>query len=1372
MSRLKRLSVFLWGLLVLATTTHAREFVGDANRPKNLKNRGSYRADCTESRAETDIDINNVRARLRAGGDMWWDGVTTARYIVPKVDPASGEPEVSSLFAGAIWLGAYDDGGNLILAAQTYRSGGNDYWTGPLDPDLGTIAKIDCERWDKHFTVLGDDIIALRADFLDPLSPGIQDPISRGILGWPARGNPYFQQIHGFDILDYDQDLAPFIDADNDGIYDPREGDHPVIEVTGCAVQDYSNPIFADQMTWWVYNDNGNLHTQSNGQAMQMEIQALAFAYRTTDAINNQTYYRYKLLNRNKLSLTDTYFSLWSDPDLGCANDDYIGCDTLTGMGYVYNEDANDDNPCGTNGSAGYGPNIPALAVDYFKGPLDSAGNQIGLSSFQYHINSAADPRGDPSAALGYYRLISGSWPNGVLISAGGDGYDPAATEGTPYVFPSFPNEVGAGSWSMCSENLNGLDQRFLHTSGPFVLRPGATNEMISGVVWVPDIPDYPCPSLKKLVDADELAQNLFDNCFKLTDGPDAPYIDVVELNEELVLNLYYTPEQNNFNLGYEESPAELGQVAPLDTTYNFQGYKVYQVSEPNVSVTELEDETKARLIFQTDMEDGIGKIANWAPFADEDLNIDVNVPTVQVEGSDEGIRHTFRVVEDQFAQGNKTLINHRPYYFCVVAYAHNEYAPFDPVANEGQAVPYLQGRRNFRIYTAIPRINDSEYSGLRINSSYGDQPGISRLDGKGVGSKEFLRIANRGTVEQQMLAGENVEQIDYLPGSAPIGIKVVDPLRVTSGTYRLSIGDKNYVWSRDSATGVYMASRDTAPVLTDSVYWSLMDVNDPTTLWTSYQTIEQNFEQFIPDLGISVLAQRVFAPSGEGAANIGENSGYIGVELEYQDTVNTPAWYLGLEDDEGVYDMIKNDGGEPESVYDPNKEYSTSPGGWYPFMLCDGVIRGNEIYFSLMNVGSAGAKLRNPNSPTNILRDTLLVSLNNVNVVFTQDQSKWSRCIVTETATRYYQNTVQITPPSRRLQMEWRGSVNPFNPNLPVYYSRNKDMSIDSSSRGMSWFPGYAYDVETGERLNIFFGENSVYDGTVIEERIASGVSTGNDMIFNPTSTRVVGADFADAQNVQYLRSVLGGQHIIYVSDIPYDSCKTLIRRFDNLGVAFRPDNNILLNMDLTWASMALLAPGTEMEGNFGELPPSEMTVKMRVNRPYEKEVGTNENGGYPLYEFSLQGFEPQKEDQEVSESVLDLMRVVPNPYYAYSDYEVTEIDNVIKVINLPAECNVRIYALDGRFIREFNVAQNYSSELESGGARNGIARVGFGPGGPGGDDQIRTWIEWDLKNHNAVPVASGVYLIHVKVDGVGSKVLKSFIINRALDAQGLLDN
>ena len=36
------------------------------------------------------------------------------------------------------------------------------------------------------------------------------------------------------------------------------------------------------------------------------------------------------------------YLSYWTDDDLGNANDDYVGCDTLLNLGYTYNGDNND----------------------------------------------------------------------------------------------------------------------------------------------------------------------------------------------------------------------------------------------------------------------------------------------------------------------------------------------------------------------------------------------------------------------------------------------------------------------------------------------------------------------------------------------------------------------------------------------------------------------------------------------------------------------------------------------------------------------------------------------------------------------------------------------------------------------------------------------------------------------------------------------------------------------------------------------------------------------------------------------------------------------------------------------------------------------
>jgi hypothetical protein len=371
---------------------------------------------------------------------------------------------------------------------------------------------------------------------------------------------------------------------------------------------------------------------------------------------------------------------------------------------------------------------------------------------------------------------------------------------------------------------------------------------------------------------------------------------------------------------------------------------------------------------------------------------------------------------------------------------------------------------------------------------------------------------------------------------------------------------------------------------------------------------------------------------------------------------------------------------------------------------------------------------------------------------------------MVTETANKHHSDGLGLTIPSGKTSVGWKNNIS----------GRDKDGNVetDPASRGMSWFPGYAYDVETGQRLNIFFGENSFYNGAFFDENIFPGCSTGNDLLFNPTNLRQASPPsgipvFGDA-NV-FLSSVYGGQHAIYVSGTAYDSCRTIISRYTATPAAAQAGFFALRDKMIIWSVMMHMEEGTSMLDNAlnpkinGHVPPNDLTFKLRVKTPYQIYNATRENKGYPLYEFDLSGLAPTKEVKNSMETALDMMRIVPNPYYAYSQYEQTEVQNVVKITNIPAKCDIKIYGLDGRVVREYKIAQEYNAQI-----RNGIARIGaFGSGDI--EDQISTSVDWDLKNSFGVPVGSGVYLVHVVVPGVGERVLKSFGINRALDAQKL---
>ncbi len=1310
------LSISLFAVLVISSAhkpniTPRVNSKGEKNLPVSL------RADCATSRSAFDMSINNVRARLLGGGDVWWD-LNDGKYIVPNVDPASGKQEVSSIFAGAVWLGGYDPVGNLKLAAQSYRTGNaNDFWPGPLDPLNGTIETDVCEQWDKHFQVLGENIALHLNNYNKAIQGGTNydcETIPLDVLGWPARGNEYFEEIHGFSLPNTTQGLAAFYDRDGNGQYDPCDGDYPVIEVRGCQA-----PQYPDEMVFWIYNDAGGIHTQTQGNPIQMEVQVQAFAYATNDEINDMTFQRYKLINRATTLIDSTFFAMWVDPDLGCFTDDYIGCDTSRSMAYVYNEDVLDgetgcDCPLGVGT---YCDEVPILGVDYFRGPLDEEGNEIGMSSFTYYNNAAVgnwpNAMTDPQVAQEYYNYMSGSWKDGTPFSYGGTGFQ-IGGDPIDYAFTEPPNEVTG--WSMCTANLDFGDRRTIQASGPFRLDPGAVNELIIGVVWVPDVA-YPCPDIERLLSADDLAQALFDNCFDITDGPDAPDVDIVELDQELILILSNdTISSNNAFEAYQE----LDLQAPAnieDSLYVFEGYKLFQLSNSEVSIGELDNPDKSRLIYQVDIKNSVNSIYNWRSIPDPGSPEPIWLPEIVVEGADEGIRHTFRVTEDQFATDDRTLINHKKYFYTVIAYAYNNYRQFDPKDVIGQRRPYLEGRRNIQKYIGVPR--PIVYQNL--NAAYGDGATITRLAGKGAAGN-FLDMTDES--RESIINGSFTGAIQYKPGQGPLNIQIYNPLDVVDGVFQLTFTDADM-------------SND---VLDPGAKWQLIEINNSNKIIYAESTLEQLNEQLITDYGFSILIGQT-DDVGDEADN---TNGTIGVSFDYADE-NASPWFLGVADDAGgpIYNFLKTNNGELDFNKDPNQVFSQFGGGAFnPFVLTDYRRPTDQTpYLSPAWHDDAQSfdivRQRNP-----------IQNLNNVDIVFTSNKDLWSRCVIVETATPYLTSSlwgvgVNTIGNSRNFDLRSSPSVGKNDANgdgLP---------DPDNDGIGMGWFPGYAVDVETGERLNIFFGENSTYDGRFLKEFFDGGNPIGGDMMWNPTSQV-----FLDAgPPISLYNFLVGGHQFIYVTNTAYDECAFLRDRFD-------PNNSDLKKVNglqtVTWTSMPILLDGTSMLSYADGLIPNDLTVKLRVDNPYGIAAGTGEFDGYPTYQFEFSGTEAEDIVNEQIPEALRKINVAPNPYYGFSSYETSQFTNTVKITNLPARCNVTIYSLDGRFIRQYKRDESRSPSI---GRSN--------PSIP--SNQINPDIEWDLENSRGIPVASGVYLIQIEAPGLGSRVIKWFGVSRQFDPSGL---
>jgi hypothetical protein len=108
-----------------------------------------------------------------------------------------------------------------------------------------------------------------------------------------------------------------------------------------------------------------------------------------------------------------------------------------------------------------------------------------------------------------------------------------------------------------------------------------------------------------------------------------------------------------------------------------------------------------------------------------------------------------------------------------------------------------------------------------------------------------------------------------------------------------------------------------------------------------------------------------------------------------------------------------------------------------------------------------------------------------------------------------------------------------------------------------------------------------------------------------------------------------------------------------------------------------------------------------------------------------------------DVQVNGLESIGIVPNPYYAFSGYEASRLDNRVKFTNLPRTCTISIYSVSGALIRKYR------------------------------KDNDLTYLDWDLKNQYNVPIAGGTYICHIEVPGAGETVLKWFGVIRPVDLQ-----
>lgn len=424
------------------------------------------------------LDINKINAKILVHGDMWWNPVTElAAFQFPKGTPTQAN------FAGALWMSGYDGGNQLHVAAQTYRQDGNDYWPGPLDAS-DTLILSTATNWAKIWKVNRTEIDA----FTLLTSHTIANTPS-AILTWPAKGNVNAQGNLAAP-LNITTDMAPFVDLNGNGIYEPLLGEYP--DVPG------------DQALWWVFSDNGPTHTESHGAPLGVEVQCLAYAYARGTLMDNVQYYAYTIINKSGNDYHNFRLALRDDIDLGYYEDDYIGFDSTWRLGYAYNGTSNDGAYVGHPQNS-YGTRIPISGVTLVDLPGDAGTSYAPTGSFMTYNNDFSFSA--PTVDTQFDNLMRGKYVSGEHFTDDFPGGPPCGVDSTTnpnYIFTGDPSVPG--QWSECACNNTPGDRRFVLATNDFPLNAGTKQRVVMAAVVTDPDTLHSCPHVGNFNDIKVLA--------------------------------------------------------------------------------------------------------------------------------------------------------------------------------------------------------------------------------------------------------------------------------------------------------------------------------------------------------------------------------------------------------------------------------------------------------------------------------------------------------------------------------------------------------------------------------------------------------------------------------------------------------------------------------------------------------------------------------------------------------------------------------------------------------------------------------------------------------------------------------------------------
>ncbi len=461
------------------------------------------------------LNINNVSAPFYAIGNKFWDHLGTAMYEIPK---GSGK---KTIFTSRPWIGGLDSNNDLHITAEQFTSYGNDLFYGPVC-DTNMLVMYSDTTFNRVWKITKDEINYHKHNYWKS-SYIVPDAIAN----WPTEGDT---------LIGQSLQLAAFIDNNNDGIYNPSDGDYPKIR--------------GDESVFMIYNDMKKPHTESGGDAMGVEFHQTAYAYNcpTDSALSNTIFMHYDIYNRSNNDYHNVYFTVFADFDIGYANDDYIGCDSTRSLFYAYNGFNIDGFNIPPKPSF-YGINPPAQGVVFLSENMNSF-----MTSNNTYIPGIQT---DPHLYYHCYNFMQAIWSDSTHLTYGGNGH--GGTIPTNYIYSGDPNDTTTWSGRIPypdSTNIIGIpfDRRGYGSIGPFTLNAGGIKSIDLAYVYARDTNKNNFENVDLLKAAVDKIQYYFDNDTTPCGGN---FSAINKLNTNIAtVNIYPNPVDNKLFIDYEPKTA------------------------------------------------------------------------------------------------------------------------------------------------------------------------------------------------------------------------------------------------------------------------------------------------------------------------------------------------------------------------------------------------------------------------------------------------------------------------------------------------------------------------------------------------------------------------------------------------------------------------------------------------------------------------------------------------------------------------------------------------------------------------------------------------------------------------------------------------